>query len=327
MTVLVTGGAGYIGSHTVRALVDKGRSVVVLDNLQKGHKQAVKGADLVIGDISNEELVTEIIKKYDVTSVIHFAADSLVEESMMEPRKYYHNNVIKTIKLLDAILKNSINKIVFSSTAAVYGSPKEVPIQENIELKPTNVYGRTKRMIENVLEDYDMAYGLKYIALRYFNAAGACVTGEIGEDHSPESHLIPIILQVALGKRDKLIIYGNDYHTKDGTCIRDYVHVSDLAEAHILALEALEGGKDSTIYNVGNGKGFSVKEIVLEIEKFIGKEIPKEISLRRPGDPDILIASIEKIKKELGWHPKYTLYDIIETAWRWHNSHPQGFEE
>lgn len=326
-SILVTGGAGYIGSHTVKELIEQGKKVVVLDNLQKGHIGSINDVDFINGDIVDEKLVSRVIKEYGVESVIHFAADSLVGESMKNPAKYYYNNVVKTINFLNTIIKKDIKKIVFSSTAAVYGEPKKVPISEDLETKPTNVYGSTKLMIENILKDYDLAYGLKYVSLRYFNAAGAYEGGYIGEDHSPETHLIPIIMQVLLGRRDKIYIFGSDYNTKDGTCIRDYIHVTDLANAHILALEALEKGMDSNIYNLGCGEGYSVKEVIDTVEKVTQLEVNKEEAKRRPGDPAKLIASSERIKKELDWNPKYNLEDIIKTAWNWHKNNPNGFEK
>ncbi|SHF45380.1 UDP-glucose 4-epimerase [Caldanaerobius fijiensis DSM 17918] len=315
--ILVTGGAGYIGSHTVRRLRKKGYDVVVYDNLSKGHRWAVKDAELVVGDILDYARVCEVIKKYGIDSVIHFAAHSLVGESMQDPQMYYVNNVSGTISLLRAMINCGIKKIVFSSTAAVYGEPEEVPIKEDSRLNPTNVYGRTKLMIENILRDYDMAYGLKYVALRYFNAAGADDKGDIGEDHTPETHLIPLVLKAAKGEREDIKIFGTDYNTPDGTCIRDYIHVNDLADAHVLALESLREGR-SNVYNLGNGSGFSVKQVIEVAEKVTGKSIKKVESDRRPGDPAVLIASSEKIRRELGWKPVYTdLEKIIQTAWNW----------
>ncbi|NLT95358.1 MAG: UDP-glucose 4-epimerase GalE [Clostridia bacterium] len=319
MAILVTGGAGYIGSHTVKDLIRQEKEVIVLDNLQNGHRQAVDKDKLIIGDISDRKLVTRIIKEFGITSVIHFAADSIVGESMINPSKYYNNNVIKTINLLDTMIENNVKTIVFSSTAAVYGEPDVMPITEYVRTNPTNVYGRTKLMIENILQDYERAYELRYIALRYFNAAGADESGKIGEGHNPETHLIPLVLFTALGKREKILIFGDDYNTPDGTCIRDYVHVSDLAQAHILALNALEQGYKSSVYNLGNGNGFSVKEVIEAAERVTGVKINKEVVNRRPGDPAVLVACSEKIKKELGWQPLYTSLDkIIETAWKWY---------
>lgn len=326
MAVLVTGGAGYIGSHTVRELQKLGRKVVVYDNLSRGHREAVQGAPLVVGDLLDFERLEKTIREYEVTSVIHFAADSQVGESMVHPEKYYFNNVTGTLNLLKAMKNNGVKRIVFSSSAATYGEPEAVPITEDLPKNPTSVYGRTKWMMEQIMNDYDKAYGLKYIALRYFNAAGADPDADIGEDHHPETHLIPIIMQVLLGKRESVSIFGVDYPTPDGTCIRDYIHVTDLASAHILALDALENGKESSVYNLGNGNGFSVKEIIDTVEKVTGKKVPRVEAERRPGDPAVLIASSQKIMKELGWKPKFNrIEQIIETAWRWHESHPNGF--
>ncbi|MBZ4663367.1 MAG: galE [Caloramator sp.] len=328
MNILVTGGAGYIGSHTVKMLNKMGKNVVVYDNLVKGHKDAVKCPNFVEGDIFDSEKLEWTIKKYNIDSVVHFAAYSLVGESMEKPQMYYYNNVQGTLNLLDVMLKNNVKKLVFSSTAAVYGEPERVPITEDISKNPTNVYGRTKLIMENAMEDYSRSYGLKYVALRYFNACGADDEGDIGEDHSPETHLIPLVLQTCLGKRESIKIFGDDYNTKDGTCIRDYIHVNDLAEAHILALEALYDGKNSNVYNLGNGNGFTVKEIIEAAEEVTGINIKKEIAPRRAGDPAVLIASSEKIRRELNWNPKYTdIKRIIETAWRWHKNHPNGYDD
>ncbi|QIB27574.1 UDP-glucose 4-epimerase GalE [Caloranaerobacter azorensis] len=328
MNILVTGGAGYIGSHVVRELIGTKNNVVVFDNLQKGHRDAIKGVTFVEGDLNNKELLDKTMKKYDIDSVIHLAADSLVGESMENPSKYYTNNVCSGLNLLNSMVENNVKYIVFSSTAAVYGEPKSIPITEDNETKPTNVYGETKLMFESILKRYDEAYGIKYMSLRYFNAAGAHISGEIGEDHNPETHLIPIIMQVALGQREKIFIFGDDYDTKDGTCIRDYIHVTDLANAHILALEALESENKSNIYNLGNGEGFSVREVIDMVEKVTGKSINREVSGRRPGDPAVLIASSEKIIKELGWKPRFdSLEKIIETAWKWHSNNPKGYDE
>ncbi|MCX7950789.1 MAG: UDP-glucose 4-epimerase GalE [Clostridiales bacterium] len=328
MNILVTGGAGYIGSHTVKMLNKMGKNVVVYDNLVKGHKEAVKSPHFVEGDIFDSEKLEWTIKNYNIDSVVHFAAYSLVGESMEKPQMYYYNNVQGTLNLLDVMLKNDVKKLVFSSTAAVYGEPEMIPITEDISKNPTNVYGKTKLIMENAMEDYSRSYGLKYVALRYFNACGADDEGDIGEDHSPESHLIPLVLQTCLGKRDSIKIFGDDYNTKDGTCIRDYIHVNDLAEAHILALEALYNGKDSTVYNLGNGNGFTVKEIIEAAEEVTGINIKKEVVERRAGDPAVLIASSDKIRRELNWNPKYTdIKKIIETAWRWHKNHPNGYND
>ena len=326
MAILITGGAGYIGSHTARELKDQGREIVIYDNLSRGHREAVKDMPLVVGDLMDTALLVKTLEQYEVDSVIHFAAESQVGESMVDPQKYYINNVSGTLNLLKAMNEKQVKKIVFSSTAATYGEPERIPIDEASAKIPTNVYGRTKLMMEQILDDYDMAYGLKYVALRYFNAAGAHVSGEIGEHHSPETHLIPIIMQVLLGQRDEISIFGTDYPTPDGTCIRDYIHVTDLAHAHILALDALYNGMESNVYNLGNGNGFSVKEVIDTVEKVTGKKIARAEKDRRAGDPAVLIASSHKIIKELGWNPRYnTLDKIIETAWNWHSNYPNGF--
>lgn len=328
MNVLVTGGAGYIGSHTVKMLKNTGKNVIAYDNLSKGHRAAVKCDVFVKGDIFDSELLENTIKKYNIESVVHFAAYSLVGESMEKPSMYYHNNVQGTLNLLDVMLKCNVKKLVFSSTAAVYGEPEAVPITEDISKIPTNVYGRTKLIMENVMEDYSNSYGLNYTALRYFNACGADEDGGIGEDHNPESHLIPIVLQTCLGIRGSIKIFGDDYPTKDGTCIRDYIHVNDLARAHILALEGLHEGHESCAYNLGVGNGFSVKEIIEAAERVTGISINKETIQRRAGDPAVLIASSDKIRKSLGWEPEYTsIDDIINTAWKWHRNHPNGYDE
>lgn len=327
MNILVTGGAGYIGSHTVKMLYDMGENVVAYDNLVKGHRQAVKCEHFVEGDIFDSDLLEETIKKYNIDSVVHFAAYSLVGESMEKPQIYYKNNVEGTLNLLNVMMKCNVKKIVFSSTAAVYGEPEVVPITEDSPKNPTNVYGRTKLMIETIMSDYSKAYGLKYIALRYFNACGADESSEIGEDHNPESHLIPLVLQACLGKRDGIKIFGDDYLTEDGTCVRDYIHVNDLASAHIKALKALHDGHESGAFNLGNGVGFSVKEIIDAAEKVTKVTLKKEIIERRSGDPAVLIASYEKAKKDLGVSMKYTdIENIIETAYNWHKSHINGYK-
>lgn len=326
MNILVTGGAGYIGSHTVRYLKKHGANVVVYDNLIKGHREAVKDSTFVKGDIFDSELLKDTFKKYNIDAVVHFAAYSLVGESMQKPDMYYHNNVCGTLNLLETMMQSNVKKLVFSSTAAVYGEPKTVPITEDAEKNPTNVYGRTKLVMEGAMSDYSKALGLKYVALRYFNACGADESGEIGEDHNPESHLIPIILQVCTGKRDCIKIFGDDYPTEDGTCVRDYVHVTDLAQAHALALNYLLEGGESDFFNLGNGNGFSVKQIIDAAERATGMKIKREIAGRRAGDPATLIASSNKIKNKLKWNPEYTDIDrIIKTAWIWHKNHPNGY--
>jgi len=328
MSILVTGGAGYIGSHTVAELLDASEDVVVVDNLQKGHRAAVLGGKFYQGDLRDDEFLDKVFKENDIEAVIHFAADSLVGESVENPLKYYNNNVVSTLRLLGKMNEYNVKKIVFSSTAATYGEPENTPILETDRTMPTNPYGETKLAVEKALKWADNAYGIKYVSLRYFNAAGAHLSGKIGEDHNPESHLIPIVLQAALGKREDIKIFGVDYNTPDGTCIRDYIHVLDLAQAHILALNKLRNNGESSIYNLGNGKGFSVKEVIEIAREVTGINIKATPAERRAGDPAVLIASSQKIKEELKWNPKYNdLKTIIETAWNWHKSHPNGFED
>ncbi|MCX7710022.1 MAG: UDP-glucose 4-epimerase GalE [Clostridia bacterium] len=330
MAVLVTGGAGYIGSHTVAELMDRGEKVVIIDNLENGHLQAAQtiGAKLVVGDLRDKEFLNKFFKENDIESVIHFAAYIEAGESVINPLKHYNNNVIATLNLLTAMNEAGIKKIVFSSTAATYGEPENIPIKESDRTVPINPYGETKLAVEKALKWADNAYGLKHIALRYFNAAGAHVSGKIGEAHSPETHLIPIVLQVALGKREEIKLFGNDYETRDGSCVRDYIHVTDLAQAHILALENLRKQGSSNVFNLGNGKGFSNKEVVEIARQVTGRTIKAVDAPRRPGDPATLVASSEKAMKELGWKPKYDeLCKIIETAWNWHVNHPNGFAE
>lgn len=327
MSILVLGGAGYIGSHTVKELLAAGYETVVVDTLEKGHKEAVdKRSRLYMGDLRDEDLMDKVFTENEIDGVIDFAAYSLVGESVAHPAKYYENNVNGMILLLKYMKKHNVDKIVFSSTAATYGEPKNIPILETDPTIPTNPYGETKLSIEKMLKWYGAAYGIRYVALRYFNVAGAHESGEIGEDHQPETHLIPLVLETALGKREHIEIYGDDYDTPDGTCIRDYIHVTDLAAAHILALEKLMNGGDSSVYNLGNGKGFSNKEIVETARKVTGKEIPLQYGERRAGDPSTLVASSEKIIKELNWQPRFnTLDQIIESAWKWHSGHPTGY--
>ena len=325
--ILVTGGAGYIGSHTVRELRERGMDVVVYDNLSTGHIEAIGDTPFVKGDLFDVELLRKTFRDYKVDSVIHFAAYSLVGESMTNPAKYYHNNVAGTLSLLDAMIAEGVKYLVFSSSAATYGDCGDGLITEESPQNPTSVYGQTKLMMEQFMQDYDKAYGMKYVALRYFNAAGAHISGEIGEAHNPESHLIPLILQVPNGKREQINIFGEDYPTHDGTCIRDYIHVTDLADAHIKALEYLKNGGKSTHYNLGNGNGFSVKEVIDMVEKVVGKPVKRCIAERRAGDPASLVASSEKIQRELGWKPRFAnLEDIVATAWKWHSTHKNGFE-
>lgn len=329
MAILVCGGAGYIGSHMVKELLDRKEEVIVVDNLQTGHREAVlEGAILYVGDLRDEKFLDTVFKQNKIDAVVHFAADSLVGESVIDPLKYYDNNVYGALSLLKVMHVNGVKKIVFSSTAATYGEAQNFPIQESDPTNPTNPYGETKLAIEKMLKWSEIAYDIHYVVLRYFNVAGAHIDGLLGEDHSPETHLIPIILQVALGKRDSISVFGNDYETPDGTCIRDYIHVTDLAQAHILALEKLHKQNQSGTYNLGNGAGFSVKEVIETARKLTGHSIPEVIAPRRSGDPARLVASSDKAKAELGWKPKYaTLEEMIETAWKWFQEHPDGYKE
>jgi UDP-glucose 4-epimerase len=328
LAILVTGGAGYIGSHTVLYLNQQGEEVIVLDNLQKGHIDAVQNAKFYQGELKNESLLDEIFTSNQIDSVIHFAANSLVGESVEKPLEYYENNVIGSYHLIKKMVEHNVKNIVFSSTAATYGNPVKVPIQENDPTVPTNPYGDTKLAIEKMLKWADGAYGLKSVCLRYFNAAGADPEGKIGEDHTPESHLIPIVLQAALGQRENVAIFGDDYPTEDGTCIRDYIHVLDLAAAHYLALKKLHETEKSGVYNLGNGTGFSVKQVIDTCRKVTGKDIAAIMATRRAGDPAVLIASSEKAQTELGWIPKYpTLEEIVSHAWNWHKHHPNGYQK
>lgn len=328
MTVLVLGGAGYIGSHTVYELADNGADVVIADNLQTGYLAAVHPkARFYKGDIRDKAFLDYLFKKEKIDAVIHFAASSLVGESMTNPLKYYENNLYGTMVLLKSMVENGIDKIVFSSTAATYGEPENIPILETDRTEPANTYGETKLAMEKMFKWVSSAHNLRYVSLRYFNACGAHASGKIGEAHNPESHLIPIILQVPNGKRKEVSIFGDDYPTKDGTCIRDYIHVTDLAQAHILAVEYLKQGNPSDIFNLGNGVGFSVKEVIETARKVTGHSIPAVISPRRAGDPAQLIASSEKAKFILGWKPKHAdIEEIIASAWNWHKNHPEGFK-
>lgn len=328
MAILVCGGAGYIGSHMIAELLEDKKEVIVLDNFEKGHRSAILGGKVYEGDLRNDNILDRVFGENEIEAVIDFAAYSLVGESVDEPLKYFDNNVGGTLNLLKAMRKHNVKYIVFSSTAATYGEPKSIPILENAVTYPTNPYGESKLTVEKVLKWSDRAYGIKYAALRYFNAAGAHINGVIGEDHRPETHLIPIILQVALKKRDKIFIFGDDYNTEDGTCVRDYVHVTDLANAHLLALDKIMENNESKIYNLGNGKGFSVKEVIEVSRKVTGEKIEAEIAPRRQGDPAVLVASSQKAQDELGWKPKYnSLENIIGTAWNWHKNHPDGYEK
>lgn len=328
MTILVLGGAGYIGSHTTYELIEQGNDVVIIDNLETGYKEAIHPkARFYQGDIRNREFVDSVLDREKIDAVIHFAANSLVGESMVNPLKYYDNNLCGTKVLLESMVAHNINKIVFSSTAATYGEPERIPILESDRTEPTNAYGETKLSMEKMFKWTDKAHGVKYVSLRYFNACGAHKSGLIGEAHNPETHLIPVILQVPNKKRDAITIYGDDYDTPDGTCIRDYIHVSDLAKAHILAVKYLMEGNESNIFNLGNGVGFSVKEIIEAARKVTKDDIPAVVAERRAGDPARLIASSEKARNILGWKPEYVnIEEIIESAWKWHQSHPNGYE-
>jgi UDP-glucose 4-epimerase len=322
--ILVTGGAGYIGSTVAAQLLELGHSIVAIDNLRRGHRGAVPpGAELIVGNVGDKKTLERAFSGAPVDAVMHFAALAEVGESMQIPEVYFHNNTFNTLRLIESMLEFGVSKFVFSSTAAVFGSPDRSPIEETAAKRPTNPYGESKLLVEQTLAWFHQIHGLRYATLRYFNVAGG--NPERGEDHSPESHLIPRVLQVALGQHDRIKIFGDDYPTPDGTCIRDYVHVSDLAQAHVLAMGALEE-RAPLIYNLGNGKGFSVKEVVETARRVTGHAIPAEIEARRAGDPPELVASSEKIGRELGWKPKFAaLESIIASAWEWHRTHPQGY--
>ncbi|MBC9825906.1 UDP-glucose 4-epimerase GalE [Carnobacterium inhibens] len=328
MTIAVLGGAGYIGSHAVDQLIEKYYDVIVIDNLQTGHEEAIHDkARFYKGDLRDKEFLSHVFGTEKIEGVLHFAANSLVGESMEKPLDYFNNNVYGTQVVLETMQQYDVKNIVFSSSAATYGEPKEIPIKEMAHTHPENPYGETKLMMEKMLKWCDKAYGMNYVALRYFNVAGAKLDGTIGEDHTPESHLVPIILQTALGQRDQISIFGDDYNTPDGTCIRDYVHVVDLIEAHILALEYLKAGNKSNTFNLGSSTGFSVKEMVEAAREVTEKDIPATMETRRAGDPSILIASSDKAKEILGWKPQYTdVKDIIASAWNWHQTHPNGYK-
>ncbi|WP_411343441.1 UDP-glucose 4-epimerase GalE [Paenibacillus sp. WLX1005] len=326
MAILVTGGAGYIGSHTVAELLERGEEVVVIDNFLTGHREALLGGKLYEGDLRDKELLATIFSENNITAVIHFAASSLVGESMQNPSKYYDNNVYGAMCLLEEMQKAGVSNIVFSSTAATYGEPDKVPIEETDRTEPANVYGETKLVMERMMSWFDKVHSIRYVALRYFNAAGAHASGKIGEDHRPESHLVPLVLQTALGQRQHISVFGDDYPTEDGTCVRDYIHVSDLADAHVKAVEYLAGGGDSNVFNLGNGQGFSVKQVIETAKQVTGRDIPAVIEPRRSGDPAVLVASSAKARSVLGWTPtRDRLEDIIASAWQWHESKPQGY--
>ena len=326
--ILVTGGLGYVGSHCVNQLVKRGEDILILDNLEYGHKGANCGCKYIIGDIADQELLTKIFTENKIEAVLHFAAYTSVGESVQNPQKYYKQNIGKSIAMLEIMNKFDCKMMIFSSTAATFGEPQYVPIDEKHPQSPKNPYGSSKLMLETVLKDYEKAYGLRSVSLRYFNASGADVDGLIGEDHTPETHIIPIVIEQAMGKREKVMVFGDDYDTPDGTCVRDYIHVNDLAKAHLLALDALRKGHKTDFYNMGNGNGFSVLEIIKAVEKVSGKKVNYEIAPRRDGDPAKLIATSEKITKELGFKADFpTVESIIETAWNWHKNHPNGYDD
>lgn len=321
MKVLVTGGAGYIGSHFVRYLTENSHEVIVLDNLSRGHIESInENAVFELADLMNKDSLDQVIKKHEPDAIVHFAAFAYVGESVEKPEMYYENNVVGSFNLITAAVQNGIKKFVFSSTCSLYGNPVRVPIAEDQMPNPINPYANTKFIIEKMLSDYELSHGMRYVALRYFNAAGAHPSGEIGESHDPEPHLIPIVLQTALGKRNNVMVFGKDYDTPDGTCIRDYIHVIDLADAHLKALEYLEKGNHSNIFNLGTGEGNSVLEIINKAITITQKEITFEVVERRAGDPARLVADNKKAKEVLGWIPKFRIEEIIETAWKWHSN-------
>lgn len=317
-TILVVGGAGYIGSHMVLDLLRTDREVVVLDNLSRGHRDLIPGGVFVEGDLGDASLLDRIFSEHKIDAVMHFAAHSLVGESVEKPLVYYRNNISCTIELLEAMIRHSVRRFIFSSTAAVYGEPQAVPVAEEHSCQPTNPYGESKLAVEQLLKDCARTGNLQYVSLRYFNAAGADVSGTLGERHNPETHLIPLILRVATGEMEQIRIYGSDYPTTDGTCVRDYLHVSDLTQAHLLALQSLQKGTASAIYNLGNSKGYSVREVIETARRLTGHAIPAVVSARRAGDPAVLVADSGKIRRALNWKPRYEdLSQIIETAWMW----------
>ena len=328
MAILVIGGAGYIGSHTSFILRDRGYEVVVFDSLELGHKEAVEGLHFVKGDYADLPLLSKTMQDYKVDAVMHFGAYASVGDSVANPAKYYENNIGKGLVILRAMLDNNVTDMIFSSSAATYGEPQILPIPENHPQKTTNPYGETKLMYERILQDYDHAFGLKSVSLRYFNAAGADPEGRLGEDHTPEQHIIPLVIDTALGRRDEVKIFGTDWDTRDGSCLRDFVHIVDLADAHIRALEYLRNGGKTTAYNLGNSYGTTVLEVVAATEKVTGKKVKATPAPRRPGDPGRLVASCDKIKAELGWEPKYPdIETIIEHAYKWREAHPNGYAD
>ena len=329
MNVLVTGGAGYIGSNMVRMLVSRGHTPIVLDSLEYGHKQAIpESAPLIVGNIKDKETLEPIFTKYNIDAVIHFAGYIMVEESVRDPIKYMHNNVIYPVALLDVMHKHKVDKIIFSSSAAVYGNPQVVPIPEDHPKNPTSPYGLSKWCFEELLRVFHHDTGVRSISLRYFNACGASEGGENGEDHHPESHIIPVAIRAALGKQKDFFLYGTDYPTRDGTCLRDYIHIEDLAEAHLLALDALARGHETDSYNIATGEGTTNKEVVEEVKKVTGMDFPVKEAPRRPGDPHSLVADPTKFKKEFKWEPKHSdIHSIVASAWAWHKAHPNGYED
>lgn len=326
MAILVIGGAGYIGSHTARILADRGHDVVVFDSLELGHREAVEGLPLVVADYADRNALDRTIREHGVDAAMHFGAYASVGDSVADPAKYYENNIGGGLVLLRALLDGGVKHLIFSSSAATYGEPQQIPIPEDHPQKTTNPYGETKLITERILRDYDAAYGLKSVSLRYFNAAGADPAGRLGEDHAPEQHLIPLILDAALGRRADIKVFGTDWDTADGTCLRDFVHIVDLADAHIRALEYLRAGGKTTAYNLGNSQGHTVKQVIEAVERVTGRTVNAVPAPRRPGDPARLVASCERIKAELGWQPQYPDIDtIIEHAWRWREAHPNGY--
>lgn len=326
--ILVVGGAGYIGSHCLYALRNEDIDAIAFDNLSQGHRESVGSTPLIVGDILNTADLEHVFANHEIDVVMHFAASISVGESVREPAKYWHNNVLGVHNVLDAMRKHSVKKFVFSSTAAIFGEPEQVPIDEAHGKAPVNPYGQTKLTVERMLSDYDTAYGLKSVCLRYFNAAGAAPDGSIGEDHEPEEHLVPLAIRAAQGLRPALKVFGSDYPTPDGSCVRDYIHVLDIASAHMMAAKHLQSGGDSRAYNLGNGQGYSVKQVIDVVGKVTGLPVPHEMADRRPGDPAVLVASSAKIRTDWGWQPNYPeLEQIVNTAWTWHKSHPTGYSK
>jgi UDP-glucose 4-epimerase len=326
MHILVTGGAGYIGSHAVKLFLDRGHDVWVYDSLLYGHRAAVPADRLIVGDLNETHRIDQVLLERRIDAVVHFAALAAVGESVLDPAKYWQTNVVNTLNLFESLRRHKIGRFVFSSTAATFGTPEMMPITEETPQQPINPYGMTKLTVERALADYAAAYKWAFAALRYFNASGAHVDGSIGEDHTPETHLIPLVIQAAVGKRPHIEIFGTDYPTPDGTCVRDYIHVDDLADAHLLALEKLQPGQQMH-YNLGIGRGYSVREVIAAVEAVTGKKVPIKEGPRRAGDPPVLIAGSDKVRRELGWQPRYTdIHAIVETAWNWHKSHPRGYK-